>query len=121
MVPGVAAYSIAHITTSYFNGQVQRPLINTLVAGISLVLNACLGILLTPHWGLAGAVGAATVAYLVAIAVDLVIFVQFARCPFSEVLIPKASDLRAYATLLSSVWPQKGLPIIGVGVLGRRP
>ncbi|MCL4498887.1 MAG: oligosaccharide flippase family protein [Chloroflexi bacterium] len=100
MIPGVVAYSVAHITTSYFNGQLHRPLLNTAIAAISLVLNGALGLWLIPIWGLAGAAAATTFAYLIAIAINLAMFLQIAGCPLSDMLIPKASDFKAYWMLL---------------------
>lgn len=112
MVPGGVAFSTAHITTTYFNGQVRRPLLNSVVASISLVLGVGLGVVATPIWGLAGAVASSTIGYLIAITVNLAIFVRYARCPISEVLIPRASDLRAYGKLLGMV---RGLSRVAVG------
>jgi O-antigen/teichoic acid export membrane protein len=101
LLPGVFAYSLAHITTTYFNAYVGRPIINTLVAGLSTLVQFISIVIFVPSMGMAGAAMGTSVGYVVAIGVNFIIFRRVAGVKLREVFSPKISDLRLYKGYLS--------------------
>lgn len=107
LLPGVTVYSIAHVTTAYFNAAIGRPLINTAVAAISLVSSTSLMLLLIPTWGLRGAAFAATVGYIIAMAVNMAVFCKLSRLPLAEIILFKPDDLHSIM-----LWLRNSLSVV---------
>ncbi|MBI4516439.1 MAG: oligosaccharide flippase family protein [Deltaproteobacteria bacterium] len=104
LLPGVVAYALAHVTTSYFYGQAGRPMLNGLVALISLVLGLAACAVLAPRFGLAGVAAGVSSGRIIAIAVNLWLFTRLSRCSLAEVLLPRASDLALVLAPLRRLW-----------------
>jgi O-antigen/teichoic acid export membrane protein len=103
LLPGVAIYGLAHITTPYFNAYVRRPMINTLIAGLSILIQSILIVLLVPLMGLAGAALGTSIGYIIAVGVNFAIFRRVAGVKLKEVFLLKTDDLRVYKGYLSSL------------------
>jgi O-antigen/teichoic acid export membrane protein len=73
LLPGVVAYTPVAVTTWYFNAHLQRPIVNLLVAGFSVLINAVLTPILAPAYGLRGVAWSTSVAYLSASVLNLVL------------------------------------------------
>ncbi len=106
LLPGIVLYALAHVTTSYFYGQAGRPMLNGLVALISLVVGLVASVLLAPRYGLAGIAAAVSIGRSVAIAVNLWIFTRLSGCRLIDALLPRRSDLAIVLTPLRQLWPQ---------------
>ena len=64
LLPGVVAYTPVAVTTWYFNAHVQKPIVNLIVAGFSVAVNASLTLVLAPAYGLAGVAWSTSIAYV---------------------------------------------------------
>jgi O-antigen/teichoic acid export membrane protein len=92
LLPGVAVYGMAHITTAYFNGHLGKPFINTGLALLALIIDVGLNIILIPRMGINGAAISCTISYIVAMVVCLWIFVRLSGVPIKEILIVRKDD-----------------------------
>ena len=89
--------------STYFSGQLGRPLIASLLAGLSLLADLGLVWLLVPRLGTPGAALASTAAYLVTVVVMIAVFLRLSGARLREMLVPQAADLAAYRGLLRSI------------------
>ena len=78
LLPGVMAYGAASPLSAYFTNHAGRPQVPAAVAGLSLLINVALCIALIPRIGLMGGAVATTVAYLLSVAVMMLLFVRHA-------------------------------------------
>lgn len=92
LLPGSVIFGVAHITTSYFNSALNRPLISTGLAGLSLTIDIVLNLALTPRWGILGASTAATTSYAISAAVALVVFSRVSGLGLAEVVLIRHED-----------------------------
>lgn len=100
LAPGVAAYTLAPVLSTYFSGQLGRPLISSLLAALSLVIDLVLVWALTPPFGVRGTALASTVAYSVTVFVMVVIFRRLSGITLRDLVVFKPADLQAYRSLL---------------------
>ena len=84
----------ASALSAYFTNHAGRPQVPAQVAALSLVINAALAALLIPRLGMAGAALAASVAYMITVAVLLHLFRRHAGLSWAEVLVPRGEQLR---------------------------
>lgn len=106
LLPGIVVYALAHVTTSYFYGQAGRPMLNGLVALISLVVGLAASAILAPRYGLAGVATAVSIGRTVAMTVNLWLFTRLSRCPLSDALLPRPGDLAVMLAPLRRLWPE---------------
>ena len=92
MLPGVIFYSSASILTSYFMGKGRTEIILKLSL-IPLLLQVILCKLLIPVYGILGAAFAAAFSYFLIGMVNIFVFVYISKICFSDVLIPKKTDV----------------------------
>ncbi len=99
MIPGVAFIGAATVLGNDLSAR-GRLEVHSYIAGIGLVLDVVLNILLIPHFGLLGAALGSTLSYtLIALAL-IVAFRVITKVSFRDMLILKKSDLVYYARLL---------------------
>ena len=103
LAPGVAAYSLAPVLSTYFSGQLGRPLIASLLAALSLVVDLVLVWVFAPRLGASGAALASAIAYLVTMIVIIGVFLRLSRTRLRELIVPQAADFAAYRALLRSL------------------
>jgi O-antigen/teichoic acid export membrane protein len=101
IAPGIAVYSLAPVLSTYFSGQLGRPLIPSLLAALSLSLDLVLVWLFVPRWGAAGAALASGVAYGVTVIVMVGLFRRASHAPLRELVAFQRTDLAAYAALFN--------------------
>jgi len=106
LLPGIVVYALAHVTTSYFYGQAGRPMLNGLVALISLVVGLAASAILAPRYGLAGVATAVSIGRTVAMGVNLWLFTRLSRCPLIDALLPRPGDLAVLLAPLRRLWPE---------------
>lgn len=94
LLPGVAAWGAANLFAAYYTNQLGRPRVPLTVAGISLVINVLLCLVLIPRAGLAGAAIASSAGYLVAIVVEMWLFRRDAGATWRTLLLVNRADLR---------------------------
>ena len=100
MLPGLAAFALAPVLSTYFSGQLGRPIVSSLFAAMSLGVDFALVWLLIPALGVVGAALASTLAYLLTVISMIVYFRRSSGVKLREMLAIKAADLAAYRTLL---------------------
>ncbi|HVN87112.1 MAG TPA: lipid II flippase MurJ [Candidatus Binatia bacterium] len=105
LLPGMAAYALAHVTTSYFYAQLGRPMLNGVVALVSLVIGLVASAVLAPPFGLVGVAAAVSLGRVVAIIVNVWLFTRLSGCPLIDVLLPRPSDLSLMLQPLQRLWP----------------
>lgn len=99
LLPGVAVYGMAHITTSYFDGYLAKPFISAGLAGLSLIMNVALNMILIPKMGVAGAALSSSIAYVTAMGVCVYVFTRMSKTSVRNMIIVKMSDLKSYLEL----------------------
>lgn len=100
MVPGMALFSTAFVSSAYFNNALRRPGLNTFIAGVALCLDLILLLVLAPRIGAMGAAVASTVAYGVAGCVNLIVARRAAAPEVVVTLVPSRQDLRDIMNVL---------------------
>lgn len=93
LLPGIWILSIGRILVVYLTS-IDRPIVGTWSALISLVFTIILDLLLIPSVGLIGAAIATSVAYAVASIVILIVFLHDAPMPILQLFIIQKEDIR---------------------------
>jgi O-antigen/teichoic acid export membrane protein len=101
LLPGVLVFGGASALSAYFTNHAGRPQVPAQVAGLSLLVNATLALILVPHMGMAGAALAASISYAVAVLVLALRFAAHAGLSPAFVLLPGV-QLRADLWALAS-------------------
>ena len=103
LLPGVLVFGAASALSAYFTNHAGQPGVAAQVAGLSLLLNAGLALLLVPRLGTVGAALAASLAYSASVALLGWRFARHAGLPWWALWLPGpqlGSDLRALASSL---------------------
>ncbi|MBA4177080.1 MAG: teichoic acid transporter [Leptothrix sp. (in: Bacteria)] len=98
LLPGALLFGGASALSAWFTNHAGRPQVPAQVAALSLGLNALLGALLVPRWGMTGAALAASLAYTASVGLLAWRFALHAGVPLARVLLPGAQlriDLRS--------------------------
>ena len=93
LLPGVVALSVSKVLASEITGR-GKPIIGTIAAGVSLLVNVSLNLLLIPKIGILGASLASTVSYSVTAAVVLFAFMRISKSSLPDTVIIKLSDIK---------------------------
>ncbi len=101
LLPGVVVFSVARVLSSEITGR-GKPIVGTILAGTSLVVNIPLSILLIPRMGISGASLASTIAYGVSTVVVLAYFLRISKNSWVDTLLLKREDLKIYRSALSA-------------------
>jgi O-antigen/teichoic acid export membrane protein len=105
LLPGSAIFGLAHITTTYFNAYIGKPIINTGLASLSLVINIGLNVVLIPKFGVNGAALSCTISYILSMMVSIYIFLRLSKVRLNELLSIRIADIREYLRILREVRP----------------
>jgi O-antigen/teichoic acid export membrane protein len=97
LLPGTAFLSVGSILANDFVGR-GRQVLNSVAAGITLLINVPLNFILIPIWGINGAAAASTFSYCAGTTVMIVEFLRMTGLSPAEVLLPRAKDVRAYVS-----------------------
>lgn len=108
LLPGVVAFGAASALSAYFTNHFGRPMISALLAGLSLVINAAVSVVLIPRWGPIGGAVATSVSYLASVTISMALFVHMSGVPLSALMRPDWKGIRAdLARVLTSI-PRSG-------------
>jgi len=88
LLPGVLAYGAASALSAYFTNHAGRPLIAAALAGLSLLVNVLLSVVLIPRLGMMGGALATSVSYILSIGVSGLIFSRLSVTPARTLLLP---------------------------------
>lgn len=100
LAPGVAAFTLAPVLSTYFSGQLGRPMISSSLSAFSLTIDLALVWILVPFLGVQGAALASAGAYGVTVLVMVFIFRRLSGVPLRDLVAFRAADLDAYRSLL---------------------
>lgn len=99
LLPGVLAYGLAGIFSTYFTHQLGKPKIPLLISGLSMMINIIVCLILIPRIGMAGGAWATTISYLIAIGLLILIFVKNAKISLAELFSINEDDISDYKQL----------------------
>ena len=100
ILPGIVSLSVAKVLTSYLSGTEQlRPV--AVAAIVSLAVNVAANIVLIPTAGITGAAAASLVSYTVYAVLMVRAAAAVSSRPWSEFVVPGASDVGRVATALA--------------------
>jgi len=109
LTPNVLCLAAVRPLYSFFQVQVEKPVMMFRVVVAALVVNTALNLTLVPVWGATGAAVAASASGLVAVVVAFRAFAAESDTRLAD-LRPRRSDLTAYVDLAASlsVWGARG-------------
>jgi O-antigen/teichoic acid export membrane protein len=99
LLPGVLAYGLAGIFSTYFANQLGQPKFSLLISFISMSINIIVSYLLIPKIGMSGGAWATTSSYLISIIVLVVIFCKQTKLRPRDVLLLNREDFNDYRLL----------------------
>jgi len=99
LLPGLGVYVLAPVLSTYFSGQLGRPIITSLFAGMSLALDVLLVWALVPHLGVPGAALASTLAYTATVIAMVAYFRRLTKVGLREMFAVRIEDLAAYRSV----------------------
>jgi O-antigen/teichoic acid export membrane protein len=102
LLPGVLAYGLAGIFSTYFTNQLGKPKIPLIIAMISMFINIIVCLLLIPRIGMAGGAWATTISYLISIGLLTLIFTKKAKLSMAELFSINDDDISDYKLLWES-------------------
>lgn len=94
LIPGLIAYAVDHILSSYFMGRKLQHYDSGCVL-LMVALNTLLNFLAIPKYGILGAALATSIAYLVGFFVSLFLFSRYSGMPWTEIFRLKPKELFA--------------------------
>jgi O-antigen/teichoic acid export membrane protein len=99
LVPGVVLFSAARVLGNDLAAR-GRPLVNSVIAGASVICNIALNVVLIPRYGINGAAWASTASYSVLFATTLVVYRRVTGVRLRAIFVPAREDGRAYMGLI---------------------
>ncbi len=99
LLPGVLAYGLAGIFSTYFTNQLGRPGIPMMISAVSMLINIAVCLILIPRIGMAGGAWATTISYLLSISILIVIFMKNAGITLTELFSINEDDIADYKQL----------------------
>ena len=102
LLPGTVALTGSKVLTSYIFSQ-GRPLVNTMITASSLVVTFVALFLLVPAFGVNGAAGASSLAYIAHFVAALYAYGRISGNRPIDAIIPRTEDVRLYTDTLHRV------------------
>lgn len=103
LLPGVLAYSIAGIFSTYFTIQLGKPRIPLVIALVGMAIDLAGSLILIPRMGMAGGAWANTISYLVSITLVIVIFCKTSKISLWELFRVSEADIADYRLLWMNI------------------
>lgn len=99
LLPGILAYSVAGIFSTYFTNQLGKPKIPLMVAFISAMIDFIGSLILIPRIGIIGGAWANTLSYLISISILIAIFCKYSGISFTKMFLITQDDISDYKLL----------------------
>lgn len=96
LLPGIIAYSITPVLSTFLSQQLGRPMIPVIVNTMATVVCASVTYLTIPRWGIVGGAFATSISYTFAMLAQAAYFVRRTGVPWNRLFVPDIADLRAY-------------------------
>ncbi|KEO83574.1 flippase [Tumebacillus flagellatus] len=103
VVPGIALYGLTTVLTTFFNNQLGRPRVTTLLQAVSILTNVVVSVLLIPHFGMVGSAWAKTAAYLTMFLVSAYSFGRLTGYPVRKLFYLQPEEVEQYRTLFRKI------------------
>ena len=100
LIGGIAVAGGRILTSDLFGR--GKPMVNTYIAIIAMLLNIVLNIILIPRYGINGAAWASTISYVLLFALKLIVYSRISGNRIVDILFIKKSDLKYYRNFLAS-------------------
>lgn len=95
LLPGIVTLSAWRLLANDLAGR-GKPMINTYITGVAVVVNLMLNLLLIPHYGLEGAAWASTASYSIALSIVLAVYCHLSGNQWTKVILPQRGDWALY-------------------------
>ena len=99
LVPGIVLFAAARVVTNDIAAR-GRPLVNSVVAALSVVCNVVLNVLLIPRDGIDGAAWASTGSYSLLFLATIAVYRSVTGVPLRALVVPTREDGARYARLV---------------------
>jgi O-antigen/teichoic acid export membrane protein len=103
VVPGIALYGLTTVLTTFFNNQLGRPRVTTMLQGVSILTNILVSVLLIPRLGMTGSAWAKTAAYGTMFLVTIWYFGRATGYPVRKLFWLQPDELEQYRSLLRKI------------------
>jgi len=103
LLPGVLAYSVAGIFSTYFTNQLGKPRISLLVASFALLIDFIGSICLIPKIGMIGGAIANSISYLMAVGLLVILFCRETKMSLWQLLMITSDDIADYQMLWQNI------------------
>lgn len=107
LLPGIVFLSGARILANDIAGR-GKPLLNTYVGGLGVLVQVALNLAWIPRFGAAGAAWATTISYGIILAARLCVYLKISGNSLAEVILPQSSDWLLYRQLARLAWRRVG-------------
>jgi O-antigen/teichoic acid export membrane protein len=107
LLPGIVFLSAARILANDIAGR-GKPLLNTYVGGLGLLVQVGLNLAWIPRFGAAGSAWATTIAYGIILVARLWLYMKVSGNSLAEVIVPRSSDVVLYRQLARLAWRRVG-------------
>ena len=98
---GAITISGWRILASDLNGR-GKPLLNSYITGISVIINIILNIIFIPKFGINGAAWATAISYTIVLIITIIVYSRISGNRIVDIIFIKKSDLRYYKNFLTS-------------------
>lgn len=102
LLPGMLFLGMGSVVTGNLRG-IARPGVSSIIAGATMTITIALDFLFIPKWGINGAAFASTIAYTFHGITCVLVLSRVTDIPLRDLVVPTASDWRAYHRALSAV------------------
>jgi O-antigen/teichoic acid export membrane protein len=102
LLPGTVALAGSKVLTSYIFSR-GRPLVNTVITTLALVVTIAADVALIPAFGASGAAAASSMAYGAHLCAALVAYQRISGKRAIDALLPRPGDIDLYADALRSL------------------
>jgi O-antigen/teichoic acid export membrane protein len=102
LLPGMLFLGMGSVVTGNLRG-IARPGVSSIIAGVTMAITIGLDVLLIPKWGINGAALASTIAYTFHGTTCVLVLSRITGIPLRNLIVPTASDWRAYQRALSAM------------------
>lgn len=99
LAPGIVLFSAARVLGNDIAAR-GRPLVNSVVAAISVICNIALNVVLIPRYGINGASWASTASYSVLFVATAIVYRSITQVPLRALVVPSRADGARYAQLI---------------------
>jgi len=102
LLVGTVAVSGSRVLGNDIAGR-GRPILNTYLNTLTVVVNLCLDILWIPKFGIAGAAWATTISYSVALIGSLLVYSKISGNSITKIIFIQKSDIALYRNIFSAL------------------